>query len=80
MRVWVKDLGPGREPIIFPISSSGRTRFQEVISQLVVPAKTRLAGREPVRDPGLPRNLEFFEMIPLSWIPDLTSLRSVRPE
>ena len=53
---------------------------KETVLQFVIPAKTRVAGREPVEDPGLSGNPEICEMIPFSWIPDLTSLRSVRPE
>jgi hypothetical protein len=43
-----------------------------VAIKYVIPAKTRVTGAS--------RNPEIFETIPFSWIPDLTSLRSVRPE
>ncbi len=52
----------------------------ETLPQFVIPAKTRVTGREPVGDSGSSGNPELFEMILFSWIPDLTSLRSVRPE
>ena len=53
-------------------NDENRLSCSRTVYQVVIPAKTRVTGLEP--------ESREFKMIPVSWIPDLTSLRSVPPE
>jgi hypothetical protein len=55
------------------------------VLQFVIPAKSRETGREPWFDrlttlSEVKGNPELFEITSYSWIPDLASLHSARPE